>query len=60
MKDLKINPLWIALLTFWVPNFVAKTSLPETPKTVLIWVIVAFQLYLLYKGIEIIRANKKK
>ncbi|MDK2822811.1 MAG: hypothetical protein PWQ67_665 [Clostridia bacterium] len=59
MRNIKINPLWLALLTFWVPNTIAKTSIPETPKIILIWAVIAFQIYLLYLGIERIRASKK-
>jgi len=59
VKNLKINPLWIAITTFWIPGLIAKSSLPETPKTILIWGIVAIQIYFLYIGIERLRAEKR-
>ncbi|KJS21507.1 MAG: hypothetical protein VR72_10215 [Clostridiaceae bacterium BRH_c20a] len=59
MKDLKINPLWIAIATVWIPGLIAKSFLPETPKTIMIWIIVGFQIYLLYIGIDRLRAEKK-
>ncbi|KJS83100.1 MAG: hypothetical protein JM58_13315 [Peptococcaceae bacterium BICA1-8] len=59
MKNLKINPLWIAIATVWVPGVIAKSPLPETPKTIMIWIIVIIQIYLLYIGIERLRAEKK-
>jgi len=59
MRNLKFNPIWLALLTFWVPSTIAKFSMPETPKIVLIWVVVALQIYLLYLGIGRLKEQKK-
>jgi len=59
MKKLKINPIWLAFFTFWVPHTITGFSLPEVPKMVLIWLIVAFQIYWLYLGIEKIKKERK-
>ncbi|NLW25400.1 MAG: hypothetical protein GXY91_09245 [Clostridia bacterium] len=58
MRNLKINPLWIAFLTVWVPGTIARFKIPETPKTILIWAVLIFQIYCLYLGIQ--RLKKKK
>lgn len=58
-KGWKFNPVWIAILTFWLPYTLSRLSMPEIIKMGSIWIVVISQLYFLYIGIEMLRGTKK-
>lgn len=60
MKNLKINPLWIAFLGAWIPGWLITLPINENVKTALLGAVMIFLGYCLYVGIMRLNEEKEK